>query len=42
MQAIVLVIVVAVGRWSKRLAVMVNGSRGLGGWAGPFLALPVS
>lgn len=24
-----------------RLAVMVNGSRGLDGWAGPFLALPV-
>lgn len=34
MEAIVLVVVV-VGRWWRRLAVMVNGSRGLGGWAGP-------
>lgn len=44
MEAIVLVVVVVVaaGRWWRRLAVMVNGSRGLGGWAGPFRALPVS
>lgn len=42
MEAIVLVVVVVVGRWGRRLAVMVNGSRGLGGWAGPFRALPVS
>lgn len=34
-------VVVVVGRWYRRLAVMVNGSRGLGGWAGSFLALPV-
>lgn len=38
MEAIVLV----VRRWWRRLAVIVNGSRGLGGWARPFLALPVS
>lgn len=34
-------VVVVVGRWWRRLAVRVNGSRGLGGWAGFFLALPV-
>lgn len=43
MEAIVSVVaVVVVGRWGRRLAVMVNRSRGLGGWAGSFLALPVS
>lgn len=41
MEAILLVAVVVVGRWCRRLAVMVNGSRGLNGWAGPFQALPV-
>lgn len=34
-------VVEVAGRWWRRLAVRVNGSRGLGGWAGFFLALLV-